>query len=479
MKRMSEILWKNNHEGDITAFEDFFYDNINLVTSLKLVQQFGGHKSFVPTASINSYGDKLITSCDLGFILLWDIGTRLSKPQSIIKPNCQRILTTNFLSSNKFIAGGNDATVQLIELNQTGIVSTLYENHHKGKVISSIIIDPNTFITCSDDNSLHLFDIRQNYPSSSFIDVPLVPESYIDVVRKEVESRKDPPTVIPKITPNQEIHTESLLLNYSEGDPHILSMDVHPIDKKRFAVSRDDGTIILLDLRKMDPSKQYGFSVREAYNKQVGISHLAFDEYGERIAASVHGGSVHLFETSENYEIFPSKIENKDDLSDKKYNIRISDYVSDDGNIDLVNLREAIKNRPEMPQPHKKETVKEAPGCIKVLNSHICLDSPSPVRWFGNFVATGSDDALVYLYDANDGNVKKVLSGHHGHVESIISHREKKFLVTCGMDDFAQMWSPMACTDIDIAANEMEVREALQKNKSDEGYMNANQCNVM
>lgn len=37
----------------------------------------------------------------------------------------------------------------------------------------------------------------------------------------------------------------------------------------------------------------------------------------------------------------------------------------------------------------------------------------------------------------------------------------------------------MACTDIDIAANEMEVREALQKNKSDEGYMNANQCNVM
>lgn len=471
---MSELLWRKNHEGDNTAFPEFFYDNVNLIVTLKPVQQLGNHKIYVNTTAINPYGDKLLTGYEIGCLSLWDIGSHMSKPQTIIKTDCSSILTTNFLSSNKIIAAGDNSSINVIELHQTGVKNTIYSNHHSGKVISSIVIDSNTFVTCSNDMSVRLFDVRQQYPSTTINEANLINESEIESFTKSSEEQKF--NIVPS---NIETHNESLLFDYKDQNIQPLSLDVHPIDKKRFTVSRDDGTVILYDLRKIQNSENFGFSVREAYNKRMSVSHVAFDEYGERLAASVLGGSVHIFETSDSYKI--EKFESSaDESTESRGKIRISDYVNDSGDIDLTALREAVKNRkPESEDEEIKNLTKNAPGCIKVLNSHISFDAPSPVRWFGNFVAVGSDDALVYMYDGNDGTVKKVLTGHHGHVESIVAHRERRILVTCGLDDFAQVWQPMACTDIDRAAVEMEVREALHRNRKDDGYLRMSECNVM
>jgi WD40 repeat protein len=75
-----------------------------------------GHCGCINTCSFNPYGDFELTGCDDGSVWLWDISNRCPAPKWRFRPHRTNVFTTNFLTGTRFLSGGNDATVQVIEV---------------------------------------------------------------------------------------------------------------------------------------------------------------------------------------------------------------------------------------------------------------------------------------------------------------------------------------------------------------------------
>ena len=526
MEFLSDILYEHRFEGVLSAFPDYLSTNERLITSMGPAMKLVGHKGCINTCAFNPFGDKLITGCDDGCVWIWDIETRDKKPKIMLQPHITNVFTTNFLSSNRFISGGNDATVQVVELTESGAKTTSFINHHIRKVLCSFVIDPNTFVTCSADETIRLFDIRQSYPSAEVHDLRIL--TMDDMNYNGGEKLSNDLTkyhLLPQshgggmIGRPPAAHNESLLLKTSSAQ--LYSMDVHPIDRKRFIASASDGTVRLFDLRAINGptlTKNIGFSVREAYNSEKEITGCAFDEYGERIAATVLDGDIHVFETNNSYELDSWRPTPRRDDHNGRNVIDISQFITEDGSLDVNALynathagrgRQRQQRRPlsqlEIPlyeeeeqtnedqnqadhneeEQHQEQQVEEeeeeeetpqAPGCIQVLSGHRSRETIKACNWFGDFVVTGSDNAIIYMYNVKTGKVRKVLKGHDGHVNVVAVHKQKRLLATSGIDDYAMLWEPNLFTIFDEAKNNTEIQEALEDASNPSIQLG---CNVM
>ena len=491
MENLSDILCQHHIKGISSAFADFLSSNDRLVTSMGPAMKLTGHKGCINTCGFNPFGDKLITGCDDGCVWIWDIETRNKKPKVMLRPHVTNVFTTNFLSSNRFISGGNDASVQVVELTESGAKATSFINHHIRKVLCSFVIDPNTFVTCSSDETIRLFDIRQSYPGVETHDLQILSEKDMnyngqqrlteDLARYNLLPQSHGGGKIGRPAP---AYNESLLLDLHDSKAQLFSMDVHPIDRKRFIASGSDGTVRLFDLRAINGPKStenIGFSVREAYGSEMEVTGAAFDDYGERIAATVLQGDIHVFNTSSAEELKTwSPPIRRESSADNE--IRITDFVRADGSLDIDALQRSLNEHVERHRDgdeheEEEEEERQAPGCIQVLKGHRSFETIKACNWFGDFVVTGSDNAVIFMYNVQTGKVRKVLKGHDGHVNVVAVHKEKKLLATSGIDDYAMLWEPNAFTDFNEDVNEAEIREALESASNSNGMVM--DCNVM
>jgi hypothetical protein len=82
----------------------------------------------------------------------------------MLRPQITNVFTTNFLSHHRFVCGANDASVEVSHPINDGRVSRTRDvNHHIRKVSSSFVVDENTFVTRSYDETVRLFHIRETY----------------------------------------------------------------------------------------------------------------------------------------------------------------------------------------------------------------------------------------------------------------------------------------------------------------------------
>jgi WD40 repeat protein len=487
MENLSDILFQHHKNGISTAFTDFFSSSERLVTSMGHAMKLTGHKGCINACGFNPFGDKLITGCDDGCVWIWDIETRSKEPKIMLRPHITNVFTTNFLSSNRFISGANDATVQVVELTESGAKATSFINHHIRKVLCSFVIDPNTFVTCSYDETIRLFDIRQSYPGVEIHDLDILTSddfNYNGQQRLSEDLSKY--NLYPqshgggKMGEPATAHNETLLLDLHDSKVRLFTMDVHPIDRKRFIASGSDGTVRLFDLRSINGPKSadnIGFSIREAYDSEMEVTGAAFDNYGERIAATVLQGNIHVFNTSDAQEL--------KSWAPPGRTPAFSDFIRPDGTFDLMSFQQALREiddrgegeREHVEEEEGEEEERRAPGCIQVLKGHRSYETIKACNWIGDFVVTGSDDAIIYMYNVNTGKVRKVLKGHDGHVNVVAVHKEKQLLATSGIDDYAMLWEPNRFTDFNEELNEAEILEALENSESQRGEVI--ECNVM
>ena len=461
MDTFSSLLWQNNHEGSIESFSNFFKHSERLPLSMNPAHKMVCEKQLISTLSFNHFGDKLITACANGTIWLWDIAARLSTPQVILRSHNERINTINFLSSNCFLSAGEDSSIKVIKMMPTGAVATVFNNHHVGKVTDSFPIDENTFVTCSIDKTIHLIDIRQKYFNTSHENLDPLTVHDITSVSNEIVGKK--------IEKQEDMSTESLLYDLSAFDSQILSIDVHPIDKNTFATGCSDGIIRFFDIRNPNSQETLpscGFSLSEAYNSKASITGVSFSENGERIAASVLSGNIHVFDTSLCEDI-PHFNEFRSH-SQRCRDIKISDFLCENGDIDFKRIEETLDEQQSDEELDDDILPKNLKGCIATLKGHKSFDSPKNVKWLGNFIVTGSDDSLIYIYDSNTGILKKVLKSHNSCVNCVAIHNEKHLIASSGFDDFALLWEPSGFTNIDKKMNILEVEEALNSYSSQE-----------
>jgi WD40 repeat protein len=158
-----------------------------------------------------------------------------------------------------------------------------------------------------------------------------------------------------------------------------------------------DGTVRLFNLRsiKLGSVSGHGFSINRHYGQAMEVTGAAFDDNGDRIAATVIGRSIHVLDANQC--------------------------------LDLTIVHRL----------HTDPAYLAIPGELRKLSGYHSDMIIKRVNWFGNFVVTGTDEADIYFYDAADGALVTVLRGHDRPANVVTVHGEKRLLETSGVDDSA------------------------------------------
>jgi WD40 repeat protein len=202
-----------------------------------------------------------------------------------------------------------------------------------------------------------------------------------------------------------------------------------------------------------------GFCVSPRYGGGYSVTGAAFDASGERIAATVLGGQIHLFRTdglSELGTLPPVGVAAPELELELELELRLR-------------LFEAIGEERQTPAP--------IAGEIRELTGHRSETSVKAVNWHGDFVVSGSDEGCVFWFDPENGEIANAMRGHRGSVNVVAVHKEKKMLATSGADDFALLWEPRKIAMRDLAAEAVRVDKVMDElEEMDRHDMN---CNVM
>jgi WD40 repeat protein len=393
-------------------------------------------------------------------VWLWDIGNRCPTPKLMLRPHVSNVFTTNFLSHSRFVSGANDATVQVIDVLPDGSVrATVYAKHHIRKVHSSFVIDQNTFATCAHDGTVRLFDVRTQYRNQRTVPLRTLTAADFnyngshrlsnDLRRHGIRSQSDGGGSIAQV-PTWDIDETSLLLDFRRRSGNeLFQMDVHPIDRKRFLTAGRDGTVRLFDMRMIRRGNigNWGFSVNHHYQASKQVTGAAFDGTGDRIAASVIGGNIHVIDAHS--------------------------FVV------LSTLSAVPPHGRFFPQAGEEEELEWPPpvtGEIIELTGHQSVGTIKTCNWFGDFVVTGSDEGGIYFSDPTDGQIISILQGHNRNVNVVTVHTEKRLLATSGVDDYAILWEPTLASKTNLKRareNAQEIQEEHRRN-----LMEGN-CSVM
>ena len=443
--------------------------------SMTKAMTLSGHNCCINTCSFNPYGEYELTGSDDGSVWFWDIGSRDPIPKVMLRPHVTNVFTTNFLTGNRFISGGNDATVQFIEIGEGRATATRYENHHIRKVLCSFVIDENTFATCSHDMTVRLFDIRTKYNNQTIVDLPFLnmndPEyngeerlsEDLDAHRLRPQNHGGGLLNTQGITVDQ----NSLLLDLSNyPDAELFTMDIHPIDRKRFITSGSDGTVRMFDLRMIRQKKPQcmGFSFTEHYRRKLNVTGAAFDATGERIAASLLDGNIHVLDTASSIDLttIPQNV------GQRRRSIDFSMLIDPETNtLDFSRIHNLIHHEDIHEEEEEEAEVAPIPGeIIELKDGHVSCTTIKAVNWFGDYVVTGSDDGSVCFYDVETGKPQQILTGHQGNVNVVAVHREKELLSTSGIDSYANLWEPTQIGKCDLEEIRESVNQLLEQNRA-------------
>jgi WD40 repeat protein len=272
----------------------------------------------------------------------------------------------------------------------------------------------------------------------------------------------------------------SLLLDLrSEPDSELYTMDIHPIDRKRFITSGSDGTVRLFDLRMIHQGRfgKLGFSVVPRYRQVKGVTGATFDWTGERIAASVIGGNIHVIRTSDATDL--STLPPPPPPPRRGRNvINFHDLLTNEGGIDFERIP-GLAARRSMGEDEEEEHVEpgKVTGELIELIGHRSQETFKTCNWFGDFVVTGSDGGEVFFYDVESGKIVNIVKGHRGNVNVVTVHKEKKLLATSGIDHFAVLWEPKLVGKVDVAQIDEDVARFMEEEEDQGG--NVVVCTVM
>ena len=431
------------------------------------------------------------------------------------KPHITNVFTTNFLSSNKFISGGNDATIQCITIAEGRAITTSFTKHHTKKVLCSFVIDENTFVTCSHDRTIRLFDIRKSYPGAESLPLQLLSKEDFnynganrlrdDLISHNLRSQGEGGGTYGQVID----FPDSVLIDLRKSPdcPEFYDMAVNPIYKKQFLATASDGTVRLFDLRNID-GPPVGFSFSSHYRSRMSVTGVAYDETASKIAATVIGGSIHVLDASSFSPIVPWKPPPRPHRSGGTIELNIADIIDGEtGTIDTTRLmailsRESHRSSRESSTPntqgndqnpendqshqnqendqnHEEDEKRESIiGEIAELKGHRNEETIKTVNWMGRYVVSGSDDGKVFFYDPDTTKVVNVFTGHQGNVNVVTVHPEKHLLATSGIDDYAVLWEPQDLLNVDLEEAADRIQKSIAETESMEGREQS-ECNTM
>ena len=166
------------------------------------------------------------------------------------------------------------------------------------------------------------------------------------------------------------------------------------------------GDVRLFDLRRVTADPNHCVVAKYCQTSHE-VTGAAFTHDGQEIVASVLGDHIYLFDTLPNpLFIGPEPMEDGQDVE------------------------EGLVHRYK-----------------RVFRGHYSISTIKGIGLAGSgseLVASGSDDARVYLWHRHNAELVTVLEGHRGIVNTVVAHPTLPLIASAGLDNHIALWSPTA-----------------------------------
>jgi WD40 repeat protein len=272
-----------------------------------------GHEGCVNVVAFNKSGSLLLSGSDDSEVKIWDPFTR--QCLTSLSGHISNVFAADFLphkNDKEIVTGGNDADVRYYEIEKK--ICTVYQ-HHSKKVLRLSVnpMSPDTFLTCSADGTVRMFDIRMKYS-----------HSYVHSFSEEPNNHND--YILPQAfgggratRNNHELHEQSLILDYkcdiavtrnrrNPGTATLFSVDFHPFNGYHFIVGSSFGDVRLYDLRKINkpnPGTSY-LNIFRNYNialpHHYEVTGCVYSRDGTQIVSTSLNDHIYVFDVNRNYE---------------------------------------------------------------------------------------------------------------------------------------------------------------------------------
>eukprot|EP00922_Rhytidocystis_sp_ex-Travisia-forbesii_P053282 GHVS01079006.1.p1 GENE.GHVS01079006.1~~GHVS01079006.1.p1 ORF type:complete len:801 (+),score=174.67 GHVS01079006.1:156-2405(+) len=249
------------------------------------------HDGCVNCLSWNETGSLLLSGSDDATIAVWEY------PKLNLKAKVQTYHTANIFcgrflpSKNQWIVScAGDSLVRVTDYTTKQVVKVFASHRDRVKKISVELDNPNTFLSCSEDNTVRLFDLRADHPSPSSrvtADPNVIArfDSRFDEVRDTLRA----------------VRSTVVSISSSEHRPHYFAMGgQHPsvwlMDRRmltprsmRSFVSRPSTPVT----RCYPPTNKWVVKGRTTFNQVTGVS-LSKD--ASKLVASWSDDHIYLFD---------------------------------------------------------------------------------------------------------------------------------------------------------------------------------------
>jgi WD40 repeat protein len=293
-------------------------------------------------------------------------------------------------------------------------------------------------MSCSADGTIRLFDIRGQYTHtrttsfdkrSTSHNAPCVPQAMGGGKQNQHHDKVN----------------ESLLLDYKTrriGEPVLYSVDIHP-DGHHFIVGSSLGDVRLFDLRKIvDNNPQLStVNIFRSQSPNCEITGCVFSHNGREIVCSHLCDHIYLYDTDGQYDPVKPEMEEEEDHEEQEIRIPVTQLQS------LLRDDETDEEEDDPVEEEETEEVEpsqQGQSYKQVYKGHISRDTIKGVSFLGpnsEWIATGSDDARVYIWHKSTGKLATILEGHEDTVNTIVSHPTIPLFATGGIDSETKLWS--------------------------------------
>ncbi|GAV09258.1 hypothetical protein RvY_18828-2 [Ramazzottius varieornatus] len=235
--------------------------SLELIQRMAISDSLSSHTGCVNTLDWHEDGRHLLSGSDDHSLIIWDtIQQGAAAPFTIKTEHQGNIFSAKFLHQpDAFVSASGDGLVIRAQLAE-GLVQQRPFKCHTGTTyrVLPLVDDAASFISCSEDSTVRLFDVRQEY--SNCKERPGCPHS--------------------------------LLVNMEKA---VSAMALNPARPFDLAIGCSDSTITLYDRRKMDKALNR-IRLQTVKNMPRRITSLQYDRRGSQLLANVLAEKIQLLD---------------------------------------------------------------------------------------------------------------------------------------------------------------------------------------
>jgi WD40 repeat protein len=444
-------------------FESLIYPNKSIVGRLEMTHKLKKHTGCVNTASWSSCGRYLLTGSDDTHICIWDWENNGTLKSSFGTGHTSNIFCAKFIpftNNSRIITCARDGLINVFDLEQSE--SSLLDMQlkerfrqykcHKESVKKLVTYDdnPHLFLSCSNDGTVRLFDLRESKSSSGKIlvnhkklqfnsldksghlfcigasdpivrvyDMRHLPEDNPADSDNDVFAKYCPKSLVPLVDKKNSMFSKGHVTGVAFRSSQILA-------------TYSGESVYLFDI---NTTKQYfKHNVKKSVNESDLLSHNAREHMESPLLSSLEN-------LAGDNDIYGKSEEEKEETAEKVREEKEQKEIKDEK---IVQEME-VENHQQNDIHDVKDDNEKDDSYACEYKGHCNMRTVKSVSFFGphqEYVMSGSDDGNIFIWDKLNGTLINLIKGDKHVVNVLSGHPFDPILATVGIDNSVKIFSP-------------------------------------